>query len=288
VKPGHLFLASFVLAHGVVHRFARKEPLRLRLSAPNQSVHVGMREQSREGGSRDRSRGRRRSFRSWLPRASPVVLSIATALASGAARAQHTAMSALAIDAGGLAEIGTYWLHSDFLARPSQSTPGDGAIGIGHLTEASHCLQPRLLLTHLVTSLRSWVRTAILAGERLEVVSPPAATADLSAGGRFPVSTNSEGMPANAETLSLLRLEIKGRLPYVQACVEAGRRRGGVTVRRLQVTWSIGADGNIRQFKLEGAPDPWLAGCITRSCRRPFAAKPGVEIVVPAPILFLR
>jgi len=85
-----------------------------------------------------------------------------------------------------------------------------------------------------------------------------------------------------------IRQEIKGRLPYFQACATAARRRGSAEVRRVQATWTIAADGAIKEMKVEGVPDPQLALCITRMGSRPFAVQPGTELTIPTPIVFVQ
>jgi hypothetical protein len=88
--------------------------------------------------------------------------------------------------------------------------------------------------------------------------------------------------------LDHIRLEIKGRLPYFQACADAARRRGSQEVRRVQATWTIAADGSIKEMKIEGVPDPLLVTCITRMGSHPFEIKPGTELTIPTPIVFVR
>ena len=85
-----------------------------------------------------------------------------------------------------------------------------------------------------------------------------------------------------------IRLEIKRRLPYFQACAAAARRRGSPDLRRVQATWCVSADGIIKELKLEGIPDPQLATCITRMGSQPFDVKPGAELTIPTPIVFVR
>ncbi len=92
----------------------------------------------------------------------------------------------------------------------------------------------------------------------------------------------------DADALDQIRLEIKARLPYFQACADAARRRGSPDVRRVQATWWVAADGVIKELKLEGVLDPMLAACITRMGSRPFEIKPGAELMVPTPIVFVR
>jgi hypothetical protein len=85
-----------------------------------------------------------------------------------------------------------------------------------------------------------------------------------------------------------IRLEIKSRLPYFQACADAARRRGSAEVRRVTATWTIAADGAIKEMKIDGVPDPQLATCITRMGSHPFAVQPGAELIIPTPIVFVR
>lgn len=92
----------------------------------------------------------------------------------------------------------------------------------------------------------------------------------------------------DVEALDRIRLEIKARLPYFQACADASRRRGGPEVRRLQAVWTIGPDGSIRDLKVENVDDAQLVGCITRMGGRPFAVKPGADLTIPTPIVFVR
>jgi hypothetical protein len=92
----------------------------------------------------------------------------------------------------------------------------------------------------------------------------------------------------DADALDRIRLEIKARLPYFQACADAARRRGSPDVRRLQAIWSVGADGVIKELKLENVSDPQLALCIVRMGSRPFMVKPGADLTIPTPIVFVR
>jgi hypothetical protein len=103
------------------------------------------------------------------------------------------------------------------------------------------------------------------------------------------------GVEAQPKTVTLdeavfdqIRLEIKARLPYFQACADAARRRGSAEVRRVQATWTIAADGTIKEMKVEDVPDAQLATCITRMGNRPFAVRPGTELTIPTPIVFVR
>jgi hypothetical protein len=220
------------------------------------------------------------------------MLGIAVLLAAGAAQAQHTTIPGFAIDRGVLAELCTYWLPSHFLrdaARASSTERTTDDLGFDRpLRRTGSASHLRRVLTRLVESSRALGRLARSARVLDRPAKTTASRAALVSVTPTPPVTKVDAPISDSRSLAEIRSEIKGRLPYVQACVEAGKRRGGASVRRLQVVWSIGADGSIRQFRLEGVLDPWLAGCIARTCRRPFAAKPGVELTVPAPILFLR
>jgi hypothetical protein len=127
----------------------------------------------------------------------------------------------------------------------------------------------------------------------------PQATATASrqspAPGAAPAPTAQPSLPVTPETVALdeavldqIRLEIKRRLPYFQACADAARRRGSAEVRRVAATWTIAADGAIKEMKVDGVPDPQLAACITRMGRQPFTVQPGTELTIPTPIVFVR
>jgi len=94
--------------------------------------------------------------------------------------------------------------------------------------------------------------------------------------------------PVVPDMLDLIRAEIKSRLPYFQACADSARRRGGLEVHRLQATWFINADGTIKEFRLDEAPDTALAACLIRAGSRPFPIQPGMELTIPTPIVFVR
>jgi hypothetical protein len=101
--------------------------------------------------------------------------------------------------------------------------------------------------------------------------------------------SDAEDEPAlEVDVLTLIRREIKQRLPYFQACAHAARRRNGMEVHRLQATWAIAADGSIKDMKLDGVSDAQLAACIVRAGSRPFTVQPGIDLVVPTPIVFVR
>jgi hypothetical protein len=103
-----------------------------------------------------------------------------------------------------------------------------------------------------------------------------------------PAEDRPETITLDVAVFDQIRLEIKSRLPYFQACADAARRRGSADVRRVQAIWCIAADGVIKELKLEGVPDAQLATCITRMGSRPFEIKPGAELIIPTPIVFVR
>jgi hypothetical protein len=90
------------------------------------------------------------------------------------------------------------------------------------------------------------------------------------------------------DALTLIRMEIKQRLPYFQACAIAAKRRSGLVVRRLQTTWTVAADGSIKDLAIVGVNDPELEACIVHAGSRPFSVRPGADLVIPAPIVFGR
>ncbi|SRR5450759_1787163 len=85
-----------------------------------------------------------------------------------------------------------------------------------------------------------------------------------------------------------IRLEIRRRLSFFQPCANAANRRGVSEVRRLQATWAIAADGTIKSMKIEGVTDRELTVCLTRAGGRPFAVKPGTDVTIPVPVVFVR
>jgi hypothetical protein len=123
-------------------------------------------------------------------------------------------------------------------------------------------------------------------------VRPSAPSAASAPERRPPPSTNGPdgpdgGADPEVDVLTLIRLEIKQRLPSFQACAKWARRRGGGDVRRVQATWAIAADGAIKKIELDGVDDPQLAACLVRAGSRRFAVQPGVDLVVPTPIVFV-
>ena len=94
--------------------------------------------------------------------------------------------------------------------------------------------------------------------------------------------------PVVPDMLDLIRAEIKGRLPYFQACADGSRRRAGLEIHRLQATWFINADGTIKEFRLDEVPDAQLAACLVRAGSRPFPIQPGMDLAIPTPIVFVR
>lgn len=127
---------------------------------------------------------------------------------------------------------------------------------------------------------------------RLAGSTPPAASAVSEPSQPEPAPaappTSTAGPAQEIDLLALIRSEIRQRLPYFQGCAIAARRRNGVEVQRLQATWAIASDGTIERLKLEGVADAQLATCIVRVGSRPFTVQPGVELVVPTPIVFVR
>ncbi len=101
------------------------------------------------------------------------------------------------------------------------------------------------------------------------------------------LAQTAEAPPTTVDVLSLIRKEIKRRLPYFQSCARSARRRNGLEVRRLRATWAVAADGRIKDMKLDGIDDPELGACIVRVGSRPFEAHPGTDLVIPAPIVFV-
>ena len=94
--------------------------------------------------------------------------------------------------------------------------------------------------------------------------------------------------PVVPDMFDLIRAEIKNRLPYFQTCADSSRRRAGLEIRRLQATWFINADGTIKEFRLDEAPDAQLAACLIRAGSRPFPIQPGMDLAIPTPIVFVR
>ena len=88
--------------------------------------------------------------------------------------------------------------------------------------------------------------------------------------------------------LDRIRVEIKSRLSFFQACADAARRRSGLEIRRFQATWFITAGGTLKELRIEGVPDAQLAACLTRTGSRPFPIPPGMDLTIPTPIVFVR
>lgn len=132
-----------------------------------------------------------------------------------------------------------------------------------------------------------------VAGTAPTARTPP--TAAPTAMEAAPLPETPPALAAKPETVMLdeavfdqIRLEIKNRLPFFQACADASRRRGSSEVRRVQATWTIAADGTIKEMKVDDVPDAQLATCITRMGSHPFAVRPGTELTIPTPIVFVR
>jgi hypothetical protein len=89
-------------------------------------------------------------------------------------------------------------------------------------------------------------------------------------------------------TIAQIRLEIRRRVRLFQSCANAAKRRGVFEVRRLQATWSVAPDGNIKTMKIEGVTDRDFTVCLARAGNRPFPVKPGMEVTIPVPVVFVR
>jgi hypothetical protein len=101
-------------------------------------------------------------------------------------------------------------------------------------------------------------------------------------------AAGTEPQVLDVTVIDQLRREIKQRLSYFQACADGARRRNGVEVRRLQATWSVTADGLVKELKVEGVSDLPLVACIVHVGSRPLTTKPGQDLVIPTPIVFVR
>jgi hypothetical protein len=84
-----------------------------------------------------------------------------------------------------------------------------------------------------------------------------------------------------------IRTEIRRRIPFLQSCSDAARRRGASDVRRLHATWSIAPDGSTKVVKVEQEMDPEMAACLARAGGRRFSVAPGIELSVPVSIVFV-
>jgi hypothetical protein len=120
--------------------------------------------------------------------------------------------------------------------------------------------------------------------------APPSAIPNQAADRSAPsdVAQTADEPPAEVDVLSLIRMEIKQRLPYFEGCARSARRRNGLEIRRMQATWAVAADGSIKSMKVDGIDDPELDACIVRMGSRPFTVHPGVDLVIPTPIVFVR
>jgi hypothetical protein len=128
--------------------------------------------------------------------------------------------------------------------------------------------------------------------EPAEPVTLPPRTGALRAA-TAPAAPNEGGTPADSATTEMtvfdqIRLEIKRRLPHFQSCAHAARRRSGLDIRRVQLTWAIAADGTIKSLKVEDNIDAQLAACLSRAGSRPFTVQPGMDLTIPTPIVFVR
>jgi hypothetical protein len=121
-----------------------------------------------------------------------------------------------------------------------------------------------------------------------EAPRPAAANASTERSTAPEVVPTGDDPPAEVDVLSLIRMEIKQRLPYFEGCARSARRRNGVELRRLQATWAVAPDGSIKSMKIDGIDDPELGACIARVGSRPFTTHPGADLVIPTPIVFVR
>ena len=238
-------------------------------------------------------------------------------LAAGGVSAQIPA-TGFAIDRHTLAGISTTWVAVDATWSIGQRSVLETVGGrsyrelIGQANDGlpTNTIRQRFL-GPLFASLRSWARTSIAAEDVARSAALPAPISEQCPPPPSPISARSAAPPAlsserpspitqpgthtNADTVvadfvSADRIvrEIKSRVPYFQFCVNASRRRGGPELRRLVAVWSIAPDGTVKELKLEGVADIELATCIHRMGRRPLPVKPGVELTIPTPILFVR
>ena len=185
--------------------------------------------------------------------------------------------------------------HLAEVARPDGESPGpeDGPPVIAQAAGLAELSQPARLpdrppppdATPRVTSLPA--ASVPPAVGPLALAPPPLAPAPLAEPPPA-APAKPEMITLEADVLGRIRMEIKSRLPYFQACADAARRRGAPDVRRLQATWVISDDGSIKEIELEGATDALLATCITRMGSRPFPVSPGTELTIPTPIVFVK
>jgi len=205
-------------------------------------------------------------------------------------------MTGFAIDHHALAEMATSWTACDvashFCQRRHAPAVGDGRsyrelVGPANNGWPTNTLRGRLL-TPLVASLRSWVSTPRVVDPTLRSAAPQAVAAPRAETSEPRSSPQIETAVGSFASFERVVQEIKGRLPYIQLCVNASRRRGGQELSRMVAVWSISPDGSVKALSLEGVRDDELAACIQRISRRPLAAVPGVELSIPTPILFVQ
>jgi hypothetical protein len=102
-----------------------------------------------------------------------------------------------------------------------------------------------------------------------------------------PAAKSASLQQAGKPLLDRIRFEIKQRLYVFQNCALNARRRG-VDCRRVDATWNIGADGTIKSIVFSNVPDPLFAVCLQRIENQPLVVKPGMELKIPTPIVFVR
>jgi hypothetical protein len=121
--------------------------------------------------------------------------------------------------------------------------------------------------------------TTVVTSATLSKVPPPPI---------MPLSASSPSyQQAEKPLLDRIRYEIKQRLYVFQNCAVTARRRG-VDCRRVDATWNIGADGTIKSIVFTNVPDPLFALCLQRIENQPLLVKPGMELKIPTPIVFVR
>jgi hypothetical protein len=212
-----------------------------------------------------------------------ILIAVAALLATGRARAQIPT-TGFAIDRHTLAEISTIWIAVDATWSLGQPRNVPDAVG-GELVGRANGGSPINTLPQVspsITSLQSRAPTSISAENVARNAVPPAPASELRS------RAEADSVLADFASVEQIVREIKDRIPYFQFCVNASRRRGGPEPRRLVAVWSIAPDGAVKELKLNGVADVELATCIQRTSRRPLPVGPGVELIIPTPIVFVR
>jgi hypothetical protein len=222
-----------------------------------------------------------------------VLVGIVALLVAGGAAAQIPP-AGFAVDRLTLSGLGTSWIACEatwFRGHDRGGFPDVQGLSYRQLVRhandgmPTHTLRDRFLAP-LVASLRSWVRTPSL-GEPPVRSAAPASVAVAPPPESLPPSTP-ETVTRELASPERVIAEIKGRLPYFQACANASRRRGGQELRRVLIVWDIAPDGSVKDLKVEGVSDAELSSCIHRVGRRPITQQPGAELSIPTPIVFVQ